>query len=89
LYIDSTNEPLDSTNAPTQGAPYLADVGVAVATRIAVLNPGQSVTLPLAYVLNEEEVINPPGIVPVSNWAIALMIGLIVIFTIIRFKRMN
>jgi hypothetical protein len=89
LYIDSTNEPLDLTNAPTEGAPYLADVGVAVATRIAVLNPGQSVTLPVAYVLNEEEVINPPGLVPVSNWAIALLIGLIVIFTIIRFKRMN
>jgi hypothetical protein len=85
----STNEILDATFAPTQGSPYISDVGVAVATRIAVLNPGQSVSFPVAYILNEDEVINPPGTVPVSNWAIALMIGLIVVFTIIRFKRMN
>jgi hypothetical protein len=89
LEIMSTDEPLDNTNAPTQGAPRVADCGIAVATRIAVLNPGQSVTIPVAYILNEEEVINPPSEVPVSNWALALMVGLIVIFTIIRFKRMN
>jgi hypothetical protein len=89
LKIYTPNEPLDFTNAPTQGAPLVADAGVSVATRIAVLNPGQSVTIPVAYVLNEEEIINPPSEVPVSNWALALMVGLIVIFTIIRFKRMN
>jgi len=89
LAIYSPNEPLDFTNAPAQAAPYVNDVGVSVATRIPVLNPGQSVTIPVAYVLNEEEIINPPSLVPVSNWALALMIGLIVIFTIIRFRRMN
>jgi hypothetical protein len=90
LSIGSPDEPLDFTNAPTIGAPYVADVGVSVAVRFPVLNPGQSETFTVIYVLNEEEVINPPGEpVPVSNWALALMIGLIVIFTIIRFKRMN
>lgn len=89
LGLDSPNTTLDFTNAPTIGAPYVEDVGVSVATRIAVLNPGQSVSIPVAYVLNEEEVINPPGLVPVSNWALALMIGLIVIFTIVRFRKMN
>jgi len=89
LYIYSTSEPLDATNAPTQAAPAVMDVGLAVATRIPVLNPGQSVMLPVAYILNEEEVINPPGLVPVSNWALALMIGLIAIFTIVRFRRMS
>jgi hypothetical protein len=89
LHILSTNQPLDNTNAPTQGAPLVTDAGVSVATRIAVLNPGQSVTIPVAYVLNEDEVINPPNDVPLSNWALALMIGLITIFTVIRFRRMN
>jgi len=89
LAIFTPNTPLDFTNAPTIGAPYVNDVGVSVAVRFPVLNPGQSVSFTVIYVLNENEVINPPGTVPVSNWALALMIGLIVIFTIIRFKRMN
>jgi hypothetical protein len=89
LAIFSPNEPLDNTNAPTQGAPLVVDAGVSVAVRFPVLNPGQSVSFTVIYVLNEDEVITPPGTVPVSNWALALMIGLIVIFTIIRFKRMN
>jgi hypothetical protein len=89
LGIFSPDEPLDFTNAPTQGAPYVADVGVSVAIRFPVLNPGQSASFTVIYVLNEEEVINPPGSVPISNWALALMIGLIVIFTVIRFRRMN
>ena len=89
LSILTPNEPLDFTNAPTIGAPYVADVGVSVAVRFPVLNPGQSVSFTVIYILNEDEVINPPGEVPLSNWALALMVGLIVIFTIIRFKRMN
>lgn len=83
------NDILDFTNAPTEGAPYIADVGLGVACRIPVLNPGQSVTIPVAYVLNENEIINPPARTPVSNWAIAIMVGLIVVFTIVRFRRMN
>ncbi len=89
LSINSPNTPLDFTNAPTIGAPYINDVGVSVAVRFPVLNPGQSVSFTVIYVLNENEVINPPGTVPVSNWALALMVGLIVIFTVIRFRRMN
>jgi hypothetical protein len=89
LSIGTPDTPLDFTNAPTIGAPYVADVGVSVAVRFPVLAPGQSVSFTVIYVLNEEEVINPPTDVPLSNWALALMIGLIVIFTIIRFKRMN
>ena len=89
LAIFSPDETLDFTNAPTQGAPYISDVGVSVAVRFPVLNPGQSVTFTVIYVLNEDEVINPPRDVPVSNWALALLVGLIVIFTVIRFKRMN
>ncbi len=88
LYISSTNEPLDFTYAPTEAAPYIADVGMAVATRIPVLNPGQSVMIPIAYVLNEDEVINPPFI-PLNNWALAVLAGLIAIFTLIRFRKMN
>ena len=86
LEIFTPNTPLDATFAPTLGAPYDGDVGVGVAVRFPVLNPGESVTFPVAYVLNTTEVIVP---VPVSNWAIALMIGLIVIFTVIRFRRMS
>lgn len=89
LYIESTNEPLDLTNAPPEATPYVADVGLAVATRIPVLGVGQSVTIPIAYVLNADEIINPPGQIPLSNWALALMIGLIVVLTIIRFRKMN
>lgn len=89
LDITTPDTPLDFTNAPTQGSPYVADVGVSVAVRFPVLNPGQSVSFTVIYVLNEEEVINPPSDVPVSNWALALMVGLIVIFTIIRFRRIN
>ncbi len=89
LLISSPDEALDFTFAPTQGSPYVNDVGVAVATRIHLLNPGQSVSFPVAYLLNINEIINPPNLVPISNWAIALMIGLIVIFTIIRFRRLN
>jgi len=89
LSISSPDEPLDIANSPTIGAPYVADVGVSVAVRFPVLNPGQSVNFTVIYILNEDEVINPPSEVPISNWALALMIGLIVVFTIIRFKRMN
>lgn len=91
LEIYTPNEPLDFTNAPTQAVPYVNDVGVAVATRIPVMNPGQSTTFYVAYVLNEEDIINPPPPpgVPVSNWALYLMVGLIVIFTVIRFRRMS
>jgi hypothetical protein len=89
LAIFSPDEPLDNTNAPTQGAPLVTDAGVSVAIRFPVLNPGQSASFTVIYVLNESEVINPPNNVPVSNWALALMVGLIVIFTVIRFRRMN
>jgi hypothetical protein len=89
LSISTPDTPLDFTNAPTIGAPYVNDVGVSVAIRFPVLNPGQSESFTVIYILNEDEVINPPSDVPVSNWALALMIGLIVIFTIIRFMRMN
>jgi hypothetical protein len=85
LEIFSPDEPLDATFAPTSGAPYVADVGVAVAVRFPVLNPGQSVNFTVVYLLNEREVSE----VPLSNWALALMIGLIAIFTIIRFRKMN
>jgi len=88
LAIYSPNEPLDQTFAPTQAAPYVNDVGVAVAVRFPLLNPGESETFTVVYLLNQEDV-PPPVDVPISNWALALMIGLIVIFTIIRFKRMN
>jgi hypothetical protein len=85
LDITTPNTPLDFTNAPTAGAPYVADVGVAVAVRFPVLNPGHSETFTVVYLLNEREVSD----VPVSNWALFLMVGLIVIFTIVRFRRMN
>jgi hypothetical protein len=87
LEITSTNEPLDFTNAPAKATPFVMDCGLAVATRIPVLNPGQSVSFPVAYVLNEDEIINPPSLVPMANWALALLIGLIALFTIIRFRR--
>jgi len=85
LEIYSPNEVLDGTFAPSQAAPYVNDVGVAVAVRFPVLNPGQSESFQVTYLLNEQEV----SLVPVSNWALALMIGLIAIFTIIRFRRMS
>jgi hypothetical protein len=85
LEIFSPDEPLDATFAPTSGAPYVGDVGVAVAVRFPVLNPGQSVNFTVVYLLNEREVSE----VPLSNWALALMIGLIVVFTVIRFRKMN
>ncbi len=89
LSIGSPDEPLDFTNAPTIGAPYVNDVGVSVALRFPVLAPGASESFTVIYVLNEDEVINPPDAVPFSNWTFVLVIGLIVIFTIIRFRRMN
>ena len=85
LEIYSPNEALDATYAPTQAAPYINDVGVAVAVRFPVLNPGESESFQVTYLLNEQEV----SLVPVSNWALALMIGLIAIFTVIRFRRMS
>ena len=90
LDISTPNEPLDFTFAPTEAAPYIADVGVAVAVRFPLLNPGQSESFYVIYVLNTEDILNPPPPpgVPLSNWALYLMIGLIVIFTVIRFRRM-
>jgi hypothetical protein len=89
LEISTPDIPLDFTNAPTIGAPYVNDVGVSVAIRFPVINPGQSVSFTVIYILNEDEVINPPTDIPLSNWALVFMTGLIVIFTIIRFKRLN
>ena len=88
LEIYTPNEPLDNTNAPTEAAPYVNDVGVAVAVRFPVLNPGQSESFTVVYALNMEDVQNPVD-VPLSNWSLAILIGLILIFTIIRFRRMN
>lgn len=88
LEIYSPNEPLDNTNAPTEAAPYIEDVGVAVAVRFPVLNPGESETFTVVYALNMEDVQNPEEI-PLNNWSLAILIGLIAIFTIIRFRRMN
>jgi hypothetical protein len=82
---------LDSPVEYSEGAPNFADEAIALAFRFDALNPGQSINFQYAYILNEAALIEPPPLdtVPVSNWALALMIGLIVIFTIIRFKRMN
>ncbi|MBW6479379.1 MAG: hypothetical protein K0B37_08130 [Bacteroidales bacterium] len=91
LEIYSPDELLDFTFAPTQAAPYIDDVGVAVAVWFPQLNPGQSESFYVIYVLNTEDILNPPPPpgVPLSNWALYLMIGLIVIFTVIRFRRMS
>jgi hypothetical protein len=86
LVISNPDEPLDFTNAPTNANPYVRDVGIAVAVRFPLLNPGQSETFTVTYLLSTTEVVT---YVPISNWALALMIGLIVIFTVIRFRRMN
>jgi hypothetical protein len=85
LEIYSPDDVLDATFNPTADAPYVNDVGVGVAVRFPVLEPGASESFTVVYLLNEREVSR----VPVSNWALALMIGLIVIFTVIRFRRMN
>jgi hypothetical protein len=85
LAIFSPDEPLDLTNDPDFNNKYVADVGVAVAVRFPVLNPGDSETFTVVYFLNEREASG----VPLSNWAIVLMVGLVVAFTIIRFRRMN
>jgi hypothetical protein len=85
LSISTPDEPLDFTFAPDVNNKYIDDVGLAVAVRFPVLLPGHSETFTVVYLLNPREVSG----VPLSNWAIALMIGLVVVFTIIRLRRMN
>jgi hypothetical protein len=85
LDISTPDTPLDATFAPDFSSKYIADVGVAVAVRFPELAPGASETFTVVYLLNPREA----GTVPLSNWAIALMVGLVVVFTIIRFRRMN
>lgn len=85
LQILSPDEPLDGTFAPDVDNKYVADVGVAVAVRFPELAPGAHQTFTVVYLLNPREV----EAIPLSNWALALMVGLIVLFTIIRFRRMN
>ncbi len=85
LDISTPDTPLDFTFAPDVNNKYINDVGVAVAVRFPVLAPGASETFTVIYLLNPREV----GTVPISNWAIVLMVGLIVVFTLIRFRRIN
>ena len=85
LDITSPDTPLDFTFAPDFDNKYIFDVGVAVAVRFPVLLPGHSETFTVIYLLNPREASG----VPLSNWALALMVGLVVVFTIIRFRRMN
>jgi hypothetical protein len=82
---------LDNQDTYSEAFPNLADEAIALAFRFPTLAPGQSLSFSYAYILNEAAIITPPPInnVPVSNWALALMVGLIVIFTVIRFRRMN
>jgi hypothetical protein len=93
LLLNSPNEILDTPFTPTQGAPYVDDVGVGVAVRFPTLAPGASETFLVSYVLNQEEIDDPtppdpdPPI-PVSNWALYLGILLMITFVVIRFRRM-
>ena len=92
LSINSPDAVLDTPYTPTQGAPYVDDVGVGVAVRFASLAPGASETFLVAYVLNQDEIDDPteppPPAVPVSNWALYLGILLMITFVVIRFRRM-
>lgn len=86
LSISTPDEPLDNTFDPDFDNKYVFDVGVAVAVRFPELAPGASETFTVVYLLNPGEVNTN---IPLSNWALALMVGLVVVFTIIRFRRMN
>jgi hypothetical protein len=93
LLLDSPNEVLDTPFTPTQGAPYVDDVGVGVAVRFPTLVPGASETFLVSYVLNQTEIDDPTPPdpdppVPVSNWALYLGILLMITFVVIRFRRM-
>lgn len=92
LSIGTPDEVLDTPFTPTQGTPYIDDVGVGVAVRFASLAPGASETFVVAYVLNQDEIDDPteppPPSVPVSNWALYLGILLMITFVVIRFRRM-
>lgn len=93
LLISTPNTILDNQNAPTQGAPFVADVGVGVAVRFPTLAPGASETFLVSYVLNQDEIDDPTPpdpdpVIPVSNWALYLGILLMISFVVIRFRRM-
>jgi hypothetical protein len=86
LDISTPDTPLDATFAPDVDNKYIGDYGCAVAVRFPVLAPGASQTFTVIYLLNPREA---GTAVPLSNWALALMVGLIVVFTIVRFRKMN
>lgn len=89
----------NTTGAPTTADDYTTD-GTGLGTFTSSLTgliPGTTYHV-RAYATNsvgtgygEELIFTTTGAanVPISNWALALMVGLIVIFTVIRFRRMN
>jgi hypothetical protein len=87
------DEILDSPVAPTEAAPNVADEAIALAFRFASLAPGQSINFSYVYILNDEdlanlgEVLPPPNEIPISDWALAIGIMLILAAAVIRIRR--
>jgi len=84
---------LDSPVANPPNAPEVNDIAINLAYRFPSLAPGESITFSYAYVLNEDDLANlgeilTPSEIPVSNWALAIGMILIIAFTVIRFRKM-